>query len=186
MSNKDYRELQLSSSQLVLIFLGILILGIVIFILGVSVGKKQAQLVKESQTSADKMLEQVKDEKPLPVQEQKESASKELKDSISKELASHQKIKEETQEQTPVVAKQNLYYIQVGAFRDKNAAFSIAESYKIKGYDAIVLNPLPSDKKAIYRVRIGGFNTREQAVKIKAELIKSEGKKKSDYFIIKD
>ena len=32
MANKDYRELQLSSSQLVLIFVAILILGVVILV----------------------------------------------------------------------------------------------------------------------------------------------------------
>ena len=39
MGSKDYRELQLSSSQLILIFIAILVLGIVVFLLGVSVGK---------------------------------------------------------------------------------------------------------------------------------------------------
>ena len=44
MSAKDYRELQLTSTQLALIFIAILALGVIIFLLGVSVGKKQATL----------------------------------------------------------------------------------------------------------------------------------------------
>jgi C4-dicarboxylate-specific signal transduction histidine kinase len=85
MSNKEYRELQLSSSQLVLIFIAILILGIIVFLLGVSVGKKQVQIVEETQL-ANKSTEQIIQEKPAP---QKESA-----ETIDNELASHEKAQE--------------------------------------------------------------------------------------------
>ena len=44
MKNKDFREIQVSSSLLVVIFLGVLALGVFIFLLGVSVGKKQVRL----------------------------------------------------------------------------------------------------------------------------------------------
>ena len=81
MRSKDYRELQLSSSLLIFIFLGIIIVGIVIFLLGVSVGKKQTQLAENTQIPPDETLEQVTVSKPNSVQEP---------DPISKEIASHQ------------------------------------------------------------------------------------------------
>ena len=54
MKNKEYRELQITSSQLVVIFLAIIILGIVIFLLGVSVGKKQALALSSTQLTPPK------------------------------------------------------------------------------------------------------------------------------------
>ena len=85
MKNKDYREVQLTSSQLVFIFLGILVLGVVIFLLGVSVGKKQAEIERESGLETQAKLDQPKNKDSLP--------STKPKDSIDKELASHQKMR---------------------------------------------------------------------------------------------
>jgi len=177
MKSKDYREIQLASSHLVFIFIGILILGVVIFLLGVSVGKKQAQIIKDTGISSEAKLEEVK-EKAL-------SPSKEPKDSISKELASHQKIREETEKKASAEKKENLYYVQVGAFKDKNAAGFLAEKFKKKGYQPLVLDPFPTDKNRFYRVRLGGFPTKEQAEDLRLKLVQSERKKKSDYLIVR-
>lgn len=177
MKSKDYREIQLASSHLVFIFIGILILGVVIFLLGVSVGKKQAQIIKDSGISSEAKLEEVKG-KTL-------SSPQEPEDSISKELASHQKIKEETPKKASGGEEENLYYIQVGAFKNKNSAESFAEKFKKKGYPTLVFEPLPSDKNPVYRVRIGGFPTKEKAENLRLKLVQSERKKKSDYFIVR-
>jgi cell division septation protein DedD len=173
MRNKDYRELQLSSSLLVFIFLAILILGVVIFLLGVSVGKKQAQIVAGSEIPLQKDVTKVEEKKPV--------VSQEPKDLISQELASHQKYQEETQKQKP--ALKDLYYIQVGAFNKKEAAVSYGEQFKKEGYPAIILDPFTSDKRPVYRVRIGGFSSKEEAEKMRDKLIVT--KKKKDFFIIK-
>ena len=176
MKNRDYRELQLSSSHLVLIFLAILILGIIIFLLGVSVGKKQAQLMKKSEFSTEAGLEQVKEQTPLPAEVPK--------DSISKELASHRKVQKETQQETSPPAGQTLWYIQVGAFKEKTRAIAFAESFKKEGHQAMVLDPFQSDKSAVFRVRIGGFESKEKAEEVQKKL-KSPTRKKTKYFIIK-
>jgi len=175
MADRDYRELQLSSSQLVLIFLAIIILGIVIFLLGVSVGKKQAQILKESQIVADVATEEAKGEKPVLLSEQA--------DSISKELESHKKTQEEAPKKTPPTTGQNRYYIQIGAFKDRDAAFQFAGTFEKKGYKPVVFDPFPTDRNRVYRVRLGGYDTREQAEKARQELIRSE--KKSDSFIVR-
>lgn len=176
MRNKDYRELQLSSSLLVFIFLAILILGVVIFLLGVSVGKKQAQIVADTGILPQEEVTQVEKEEPASAQE-----TQEPKDLISKELASHQKFQEETQKPKPV--SKDVYYIQVGAFNKKEAAAFYAEQFKKEGYPTIILDPFSSDKRPVFRVRIGGFPSKEEAEKTKAKLIAT--KKKKDFFIIK-
>lgn len=176
MRNRDYRELQLSSSQLVFIFIGILILGVIIFLLGVSVGKKQTQIIKTSQLAADEITEQVKEAKPLPTQE--------TEGTISKEIATHQKIKEEAQKQPPSEYKRDLYYIQVGAFNDNKSAQAFAGTFKQKGFTPHVLDPFPSDKKPVYRVRLGGYATREEAIKEKQKLIKPGTRRRDQPIII--
>ena len=176
MKNKDYREIQFSSAQLAIIFVAILILGVAIFLLGVSVGKKQAQLVKQSDLIASGETQKVEAKPAIP--------SQEPEDTISKELASHQKIKEKSQKKKPVPAPQNLYYIQVAALDSKDAAVSFAEQFKQRGYPAIALEPFPTDSRPVYRVRIGSYETREEAEKILAQL-QSESRRKVDYFVIK-
>jgi len=179
MRNKDYRELQISSSMLVFVFIAIIILGIVIFILGVSVGKKQAVITKETQFSAVP-IEDVRREKPA-VPEQ---------DKINQEIASHTENKDKKEEpvekvETTPPKSQNLYYIQVGAYSDRTSALKIAEKYSGMGIKSRIIDPYPTDRRTIYRVRIGGYETREEAEEVKKNLMEKENKKSSDYFIIK-
>jgi cell division septation protein DedD len=194
MSNKDYRELQISSSQLILIFIAILVLGVVVFLLGVSVGKKQGKIIEETQL-AEKPAEQIMEQKPIP---QKETA-----DPISQELESHEKagedkVQEEKVEAPPAVKpkvespkpaasteSQNVYWIQVGAYSNQQNANALAEEYKSKGYNAIVREPSTTSTRKLYRVRLGGYPTREQAEKARDELAKQENKKESDYLIVR-
>ncbi len=173
MKNRDYRELQLSSSQLFFIFLAILILGVVIFLLGVSVGKKQTQIMKGAQIAGK---EKAGDLTSPPAEESKES--------ISKELASLQKATEETQKQPAVSDDRTLFYVQVGAFNRRAVAVSFADVFKQRGYPAIVLDPFPSDRREIFRVRIGGYATREEAQEVRTK-IQSETSRATDYFIIR-
>jgi len=173
MKNRDYRELQLSSSQLFFIFLAILILGVVIFLLGVSVGKKQAQIMKGTQITAK---EKAGDQTSPPAEGSKES--------ISKELASLQKATEETQKRPTVSDDRTLFYVQVGAFNKREMAVSFADVFNQRGYPAIVLDPFPSDRREIFRVRIGGYATREEAEEVRTKL-QSETSRATDYFIIR-
>ncbi len=197
MSAKDYRELQLSSSQLVLLFIAILALGIIIFLLGVSVGKKQTQILAQAEV-AEALPSEPSPEKPAAaVQEPGE---------IKKELASHEKLQQKAaaeeapekvekpaQEKLPPqkseppekVRKQGLFWIQVGAYSNQGNAESVAAGYRNKGYRVLVIDPLPTDKRPIYRVRIGGYTTKEEAAKARDSLAQAENKKRTDYFIVR-
>ncbi len=176
MKNRDYRELQLSSSQLFFIFLAILILGVVIFLLGVSVGKKQTQIMKGTQMTAKEKAGQAEDQTAPSAEESKEPASK--------ELASPQKPTEKTQEQPTVSGERTLFYVQVGAFNKREIALTFADVFNQRGYPAIVLDPFPSDRREIFRVRIGGYATREEAAEVRDRL-KTESSRTTDYFIIR-
>jgi cell division septation protein DedD len=194
--SKDYREIQLSSTQLVFIVFGILVVGVVIFLLGVSVGKKQAQVIKSSEITSPAEVEQAKSKvtaapppapsTTAPTTSPGPTTSQPVKpkDTITKELASHQKIKEENQKPAPGIKKEGAYYIQIIALDDKKAALSVAEGFKKKGYNAVVLDPFPKDKKPLYRVRIGGYETKEKAEEVRDKL-KREARTKVDYFVTK-
>jgi len=66
---KDYREVQVSTTILVFIILGIIILGTVIFFMGVQVGKKQSELATQS-LIATRTEEKVNQDKPVPPTEE--------------------------------------------------------------------------------------------------------------------
>src|SRR4030042_1472980 len=110
MKNNNFREIQVSSSLLVVIFLGVLALGVFIFLLGVSVGKKQVRL------------------------------------------------------SAPTQAAGPLYYVQVGAFTDRAQAQTAAETYRKQGLTVFVTDPKPTDTRTWYRVRLGGYASRDSAV----------------------
>src|SRR5512136_1244049 len=61
MATKDFREIQVTSSLLVVIFLGVLALGVFIFLLGVSVGKKQVRLAAPTQVVTQQIAEPAKE-----------------------------------------------------------------------------------------------------------------------------
>ncbi len=68
MKTNDFREIQVSSSLLVVIFLGVLALGVFIFLLGVSVGKKQVRVTAANRAVAQQVQELPRDTaaKPAP------------------------------------------------------------------------------------------------------------------------
>lgn len=214
MKNKEYRELQITSSQLVVIFLAIIILGIVIFLLGVSVGKKQALTVSQTQlTPAETSQGKVVAKKPAAVTEENlttdQSSEKPLEkpavnpeetkketipdkpqtkktDPISQELASHQKTEPKPQAK-PISPTQSAgqFYIQVGAYKNREGAYARADDLKAKGYSAHVFDPSPDSSSQLYKVQIGGFLNREEAEAKLSDLARTENKRESDYFIVK-
>jgi len=188
MKNKEYRELQVSSSQLVFIFLGILILCVVIFLLGVSVGKKQAQLSGESRLAAKKEVTEpsgkVIKEELASLQKAKEETKKVEPSETVKQEPPKVEVKKEQPPAEVQKAQVPLYYVQVGAPTNKEAALSIARNFQKLGYQVAVLEPFPSDKKSYFRVRVGGFSARQEAEAAKTKM--ESGTKKAGYFIIKD
>ncbi len=181
MKNKDYRELQISSSLLVFIFLTIIVLGIIIFLLGVSVGKKQTFIAESTSFGSSDQIERVIEDKPVQLEKPK--------DVISEEIASHEKIKEEKEKPpsppSSQVVEKNLFYIQVGAYKNKQGAEDHSGKLKNQGFASRVYNPSPTDSRQLYRIKVGGFKTREQAEKALERIANIEKKRVGDYFIIK-
>jgi cell division septation protein DedD len=200
MKNREFRELQVSSTQLAVIFLGILIIGVVIFLLGVSVGKKHAQIAQKTNIIASEGPEQVKEKIVLPEVKPQQKPTQEPTSQLSlgPKESQPEKPKEAPKTEPRVEPKkeapkpepkktepQNLYYVQVGALAEKPAALSSAQRFKAQGFAVVVLDPLPTDRKPVYRVRVGGFPTKEEAEAARAKLAAAAGRK-TDYFIVRD
>ncbi|MCP2519367.1 SPOR domain-containing protein [Candidatus Aminicenantes bacterium AC-708-M15] len=163
MTEQEYREIKVSPIQLIIIFLGLIIVGVVIFLLGVSVGKKQVQPQKiPAEIVTEKRPKEAERETKL-----REEASKNIREERSLPVT---------------MEKKSLYYIQVGAFKSRDSATKIANRFISLGYKAFILEPFIEDKTPIYRVRIGGFISEKEALKVKEELESLEKKK---YFIVK-
>ncbi len=230
--NKEFRELQFSSTQLVFVFLAILVLGVFVFLLGVSVGKKQGQLTAEAAIPGQLKAEKVAQKTPLAAEPGAADIQKELqsherskqeaaklgskpeakqatespklglkkeapsaKDQLAENKAAaavkkpaETKAKPETEKPAAKAAESKAgfqFFIQAGAFADKVAAAAFGKKLESGGFPAFVLDPLPTDKKAVCRVRIGPFGTKEEAEASRIKLADFLKQKKTDFFIVR-
>ncbi len=202
MRNKEFREVQVSSSGLVFIFLAILVLGVFIFLLGVSVGKKQVQMAGPTTLLARPATETVTEEPPTVLKDQPSALAQAAGSEQAPDVKS--RVPETTAEVSPPVAEKpaprtyvpepaaakpaaspGTYYIQVGAFNEKSQADALAARFKGQGYPALVLSPFSSDRRPTYRVRLVGYGSKDQASQALARL-NSASTKRTGYYIRKE
>jgi len=79
-----------------------------------------------------------------------------------------------------------LYYVQLAAFDERKGAEDYAVDIKSAGFPTIILNPLATDKKPWYRVRIGGYASKEEAEQAAMKLKSIVNKKRFEYWITRD
>jgi len=196
MRNKEFREIQVSSSALVFIFLAILVLGVFIFLLGVSVGKKQAQIAGPPTVLAQRTVESVIPEQLVPqadaaqtppagIAETTPAATTPPVSTLNPVREETPAVKPEVTEEPRPAAARGGYSIQVGAFQEKSQASALAARYRNQGHAAAVIDPLPTDRKTVYRVRLTGYPTKEKADQALADLNSSAGKK-TGFFVVRD
>jgi cell division protein FtsN len=212
MRNKEFREVQVSSSGLVFIFLAILVLGVFIFLLGVNVGKKQVQMAGPTTILARPAAEAVTEEPPTVPKDQPSTVAQAGGAAPGSDAKS--RVPEETKAAVPAVSEKTAprttapepapsrtagqeaaaakpaatsgtYYIQIGAFNDKAQADTFAARFKGQGYPALVLSPFSTDKRPTYRVRLVGYATKEQASQVMAKL-NAASTRRTGYYIRKE
>ena len=76
------------------------------------------------------------------------------------------------------------FYVQIGAVTDKPAAKAFGEKAELLGFPARVLDPLATDKKEVFRVRIGPYATKAEADDSQGKIAAALKKKKTDFFIV--
>ena len=76
--------------------------------------------------------------------------------------------------ESPVVPE-GAYVVQVMALQAPVTARNVAEGLVDKGFSAFVLEPFPDDPVSYYRVRVGPFTGRADAVRVRDRLTAEEG-----------
>jgi len=197
MKNKDYREIQVSSTLLVVIFLGVLALGVFIFLLGVSVGKRQSAVSAPTQVVTQQIPEPVKEPpvKPTAAETQSGEAGPGAnpgsltpdpglsapKTPAKETVAGKTPGKKTVETKTAAPATRGLYYVQVLAVADRAQAQAAADRYRKQGYTAVIADPPAGEKN--YKVRLGGYATRDRAADLLNKLNAAAGKK-TDYWVV--
>jgi cell division septation protein DedD len=209
-----FRELKFSPPQLAIVFLAILILGLFVFLLGVSVGKSKPRLAAGAESSGPLKTERIVTQAPLPVEvatttapvqpqsrqaevapqtqmkaaESKNAVGPEKKapDTAGAKATPDSAAKSEKKPASQIPAYGNApYYVQIGAVAEKAAAEAFAKRVSALGYPAMVLDPPAKDKKPFYKIRVGPWETKEAAEKKLTELATALKKKKTDFFLVK-
>jgi cell division protein FtsN len=222
--DKPFRELQFSSAQLIVVFLAILVLGVFIFLLGISVGKKQIQLTagagaagaSKTETVAPKTpifadaaaAAKTEESKPLdkpvemPAVKPADKPGAKLSDTPADKPADAKPVVTPKGVTAPTTTKPILtkpaaaeaedakpkgrFYVQIGAGGDKPAAKAFGERVELLGFPSRVFDPLAADKKTVFRVRIGPYETKAAADDAQGKVAAALKKKKTDFFIVVD
>lgn len=211
---KPSRERQFFTHQLWGVFLGILAMNLFIFLLGISVGRKQiapaaAGMTPPSKTetasprtppSADAVRSDIQKELDAHALSDRnptgstDSAGKPANPAVDKPAVTPESKAPEKAAATPEPAAKKPspedkpaggWFVQVGAVTDKPAAASFAEKLRKDGYPALLVEPMAKDKKSIFRVRVGPYVTKSQADEAKTKLTEALKKKKNDFFLVK-
>jgi len=162
--SRDYREIQVSTSILVFIILGILILGTVIFFTGVQVGKKQADLMTQT-FIAQKTSEKVSPSTVLPPEEEQTAAA-------PSSLSTSSKPSTESQKGATITAKESAATAIVGS-----QAVPQSETKTPSSTSATISQKTTSATKSSgynYFIQVGAFNDRTSA-RLEAERYRKQG-----------
>jgi len=207
----EYREMQISSGQLAAVILSLLALCVLIFYLGIRVGmnktaetsalkaqrqsavpikavppeiKPAGEMIPPAEVASGK-TEKAEETKPQPAKTQLET-----KVEAKPTVKTPPPASVESKLKQPAAAKTSptpsgTYYIQVGALDTRPTAETFAQRIESLGYRAIVLNPLAGDKKTVYRIRVGPYETKEAAETARTKLAGALNRKITDFFLVK-
>lgn len=190
-------EFSLNSLQIILLISGGLLSLVLTFALGVMVGKKdieglplfdrqvKSQVVKMKVESppAEKASPQVshKEEKPAVMDNATSKPVITFYDTLtnlkgkgkgsSTAAVNHSETKK-TQVESGISKKK--YTLQVGAMKEKESADAMVSKLKKFGYSASIVSP-SGGKNALYKVRIGTFSSKDDALNEADRIRKNEG-----------
>ena len=197
-SDDAFHEIQLNGKQLVFLFMAVVVASVVIFLLGVLVGRgvrAERGPVEALAGPAAPATEGII-AAPLPSGAPASAAKEDLSypnrlagsnppaetlptpradaaDEPPKTPAPKAPASASAQAQAPASAASAGFSIQVAALRQRAEAESVARGLTTKGYPAFVMNP-DTGAPAVFRVRVGKFKDRREAESVAARLQKEE------------
>ncbi len=170
---KSYLEIKVTFLHVVVLLVGVIIIGIFLFYLGYQSGKAASknQLVR---TQLDEDQGQTKEIRLVDETGGESTKTQQGKPSIQEEIKLHQQPQPPIKEKT--VSRAAYFSVQVGAFSSFSNAKNYSEKFMKMGYPTEILSTIRKNRK-LFRVRVGNFKTRADALKEKAKLEKLESKK---------
>ena len=201
--DEGFHEIQLNGKQLVFLFMAATVVSVVIFLLGVFVGRgvraERGTVADSSATSGT-----IADTSPAPPPAASVPAPppagsdptaaappKEAPEDLSyfnrldKPTAAPEKLKPSAPPTAPAAPRASVpasatgessgqdWAVQIAALNVRSDAEAIAKRLSSKGYAAYVVAP-PDGTPAVYRVRVGKFPTKREADSVAAKLQKEE------------
>jgi cell division septation protein DedD len=185
---RNYYEIQLNNRQLVLVFIGTIIIGLVIFVLGVNVGKNKKEI---ELTSLGPQLEAVAERpesEPAPGDREESDAAAAADVSTRWDMARQREETASTKEEKPVETRQpdrkrqtspptektkpaftpppaatGDYTVQVASLTTRDAANVLKQRLASRGYDPIYIVTYDKGGQTYYRVRVGRYASRQDA-----------------------
>jgi len=198
-----FHEIQLNGKQLVFLFMAATVISVVIFLLGVLVGRGARAELVTTVASADVPSPELTaaapaaTPTPAPVgSDPTAAAPPPAVDDLSyfkrleKQTPAPEQLKPVPAKPAPSVPERPAapvastaadapsdpagrpWAVQVAALNVRAEAEAVAKRLTSRGYAAYVV--APADGATVYRVRVGRFNTRDQAEPVKAKLEKEE------------
>ncbi len=196
-----------NNSKIISLFITFAVLFIVVFSLGVIIGKglggsdtqtiersydedvssekfSEPELVGEGSIVQDSNLTEI-ESKELP--KESDSESKEETEPLE---VSIEKSPLENQGSTPAksampkIDSSGRYTVQIGAFLDQSQANRLLNSMKSKGYPVFIKQMESPDNKRWYRVRVGTFSTRDDAISYGDKIKEKEARIKSVFITV--
>lgn len=197
MSEEGFHEIQLSGKQLVFLFMATTVVSVVIFLLGVIVGrqvKAETLIADATGTSIDLAadpppLEALPGETPsageppAPVAEEPDQFS--YHERLQQQSAAAAAADEPEPEAPPPAAAAEPapapeppaappagagWVVQIGAYKDRATADRVVSTLKRQQFAAFVLAPTAGSPTATFRVRVGPFSERREAEAIAGRL----------------
>lgn len=197
MSEEGFHEIQLSGKQLVFLFMATTVVSVVIFLLGVIVGrqvKAETLIADATGTSIDLAADQppalpetlpgetpAPGDPPAPVTEEPDQFS--YHERLQQQSAAAEAEAPEPEPATPeappaAVAAEppaappagSGWVVQIGAYKDRATAERVVSTLKRQQFTAFVLAPTAGSPTATFRVRVGPFSERREAENIAGRL----------------
>ena len=171
---KSYLEIKVTFQHILILLAGVILIGSFLFYLGYHAGqssdKKSAQQTQLAKGKNSQAIEITSEKDPDKIEDIQEP-------SINDEIKLHRQPGKKEGFKTGKLLKREPYYtIQVGAFENHTLAKKYSVKFSRAGYPTAI-SQARVRSKTWYRVRIGNFKTRTDAVKEKKKLEKVENKK---------
>lgn len=175
---KSYLEIKITFIHILVMLVAVILIGIFLFYLGLQAGKSS---MKNQFAGLNPEKDPEQTEKIELPEQPAASRSPVSGSSIDSEMKLHTAPDDSERIRAKSIQRESYYTIQVGAYADFANAKQESEKFSKLGYQTEILSTVLKNQK-LFRVRVGKFNTLEDAQKTKERLEKQD---KRNYDIVK-